>query len=224
MEMLNKYGRELTQKEIDTKYYRDFVGGMWDEMGELQFEFLLREGLKPNHYLLDVGCGALRGGIHFIRYLDDTHYYGIDSNTSLIESGKRESEENGLLEKHPQLLVNNKFEVSKFNMSFDYAIAQSVFTHLPINHIIRCLSEMSKVMKAEGVFFATFFEAPTSAYLEQFTHQKGGIITNYDQDPFHYSFKEFEWMSKLAGMNVKLIGDWKHPRCQKMIAFSVKSK
>ena len=29
--------------------------------------------------LIDIGCGALRGGVHFVRHLDPGHYFGMDS-------------------------------------------------------------------------------------------------------------------------------------------------
>ncbi len=219
---INSYGRQLTQEEIDAKAHRNFVGGMWDEIGTLQVTFLKEQGLKPSHYLLDIGCGALRGGIHFVRYLDDSHYCGIDINASLIYAGEKELQEAGLIDKQPHLLVNSMFEVSLFGKRFDYAIAVSVFTHLPMNHIIRCLIETHKVLNSNGIFYATFFEAPSPAYLGQIKHA-GGVVTNYDTDPYHYSFKEFQWMARVAGMNVRLIGNWKHPRDQKMLSFSIAS-
>jgi len=221
---INAYGRQLTQIEIDAKAHRDLVGGLWDEIGVLQINFMKEHGLAPGHDLLDVGCGALRGGIHFMRYLDSGRYYGMDINQSLIEAGKNEIHVAGLIDKQAHLLVNAKFEAHLFGKCFDYAIAQSVFTHLPINHIVRCLAEMRKVLKPTGIFFATFFEAPSAAYLDQITHTSGGIVTNYDADPFHYSFAEFEWMAKVTNMQVNLIGDWNHPRNQKMLAFRIRER
>ena len=54
--------------------HRLFVGGvddfLWTRIGELQFDFLRAQGLRPNHVLFDIACGALRGGVHFINYLD----------------------------------------------------------------------------------------------------------------------------------------------------------
>ena len=43
------------------------VGGLSDEIGPLQFFFLRWEGLRPEHTLVDVGCGGLLGGVHFVR-------------------------------------------------------------------------------------------------------------------------------------------------------------
>src|SRR6476620_10345865 len=63
--------------------HRDYVGGLWDEIGQLQFDFLVSNGLKPQHYLLDIACGSLRAGIHFIPYLETGHYLGIDKEPEL---------------------------------------------------------------------------------------------------------------------------------------------
>jgi hypothetical protein len=49
--------------------------------------FLKNAELKPHHSLLDVGCGCLRDGIHFIGYLKRGNYVGIDINQSLLDAG-----------------------------------------------------------------------------------------------------------------------------------------
>ena len=216
----NVYGRQLSPDEIAAKEHREFVGGLWDELGALQFGFLRSQGLLPRHRLLDLGCGALRGGIHFIRYLDAGHYYGMDINASLIEAGKRELEEYRLEGKHPHFLVNDKFELSGFATMFDSAIAISVFTHLPMNHIVRCLAEVRKVLRPEARFFASYFEAPVAACLQPLAHAPGNIVTNFDADPYHYAFEEVQWMAGSARLRVELIGEWGHPRGQRMLSFS----
>ncbi len=218
---VNEYWRQLTAAEMAAGEHRKFVGGMWDEIGKLQIEFLKAEGLLPHHRLLDVGCGSLRGGVRFVRYLDRGNYYGLDINASLIEAGKEELAQQGLVGKQPNLLVNDKFEMARFGVSFDYAIAVSVFTHLYMNHIARCLVETSKVLKPEGKLFATFFEAPSPVHLEPVEHDPGGVITNYDADPFHYSLSETERLSEAAGLSVEYLGDWGHPRDQRMLCFSL---
>src|ERR1700679_133746 len=76
--------------------HRSAVGGMWDEVGQLQFEFLVSEGLAPDSYLLDMGCGSLRGGIHFISHLEPSHYFGIDRTPRLLAAGETELERAGV--------------------------------------------------------------------------------------------------------------------------------
>lgn len=217
---INPYGKELESSAIDNGTHRNFIGGMWEELGQLQFEFLRSRGLLPRHKLVDIGCGCLRGGIHFARYLDSGNYYGLDINESLIRAGHKELEIANLQHKDCHLLVDDKFKISRFQTEFDFMISVSVFTHLPMNSIIRCLDEVRQTLTPAGVYYATFFEAPNSAHLE-IIHQTpiDNIITHYDSDPFHYSFEEIQLMSKLAGLQVDLIGEWNHPRNQRMLAF-----
>jgi cyclopropane fatty-acyl-phospholipid synthase-like methyltransferase len=216
---VNVYGRQLTADEIAAAQHRELVGGLWDEMGELQFEFLRCRGLAPSHRLADVGCGALRGGVRFIRYLDAGNYYGLDVNASLLEAGRRELAAAGLADKAAHLVADDRFALSRFGVQFDCAIAVSVFTHLPMNSIVRCLAETRAVLRAGGVFYASFFEAPGHPHLAPLPHSPGGIVTHYDADPYHYAFAQMQWMADAAGMAVELIGPWEHPRDQRMLAF-----
>lgn len=221
MKGINTYFRELSEDEIRQKVHRGFIGGFWEEVGQLQMEFLIKAGLKPDHKLLDIGCGCLRGGIHYVRYLQEGKYYGIDINQSLIDAGHVEIKEAGLSDKNPNLLVDDKFSFDKFYSRFNFMVSISVFTHLPMNIIIRCLKKSRGSLAKDGVYYATFFQAPVSACIEKLNQQPGGVITNYDSDPFHYSVDELAYMAKLAGLELNVIGDWGHPRNQKMAAFSL---
>ncbi len=139
------------------------IGGKWDEIGALQFEYLKAQGLRPHHKLLDVGCGSLRGGVHFVGYLDAGGYSGLDINKSLLDAGYDvELAALGLQDRLPRtnLVCDAEFEFGGPDGVFDYAMAQSVFTHLSLNRIRQCLAKVARVMKPGGVFYATFFELP----------------------------------------------------------------
>jgi len=222
MKGVNAYSKQLSREEIDKKMHREFVGGLWHEMGRLQFEFLVSVGLRPDHKFLDVGCGCLRGGVHFMKYLKAGHYYGLDINSSLIEAGKIEVEEAGLSHKAPTLMVDDRFSFSRFEEKFDFMASISLFTHLPFNSIVRCLKQAQGCLAPEGVYYSTFFEAPMPAHLEPISHVPGGVVTYCDANPFHYSAEELACMAKLTRLNVSVIGDWLHPRNQKMAAFSLR--
>lgn len=217
---VNEYHRQLTAQDIAAGEHRNFVGGMWDVIGPLQFTFMKNVGLRPEHKLADVGCGSLRGGVHFIRYLNPGNYYGLDINQSLLDGAAVEVSDAGLTDKAPKLLRADDFTVAQFGVKFDYAISVSLFTHLFLNHIVRCLTCVAIALKPGGKYFSTFFEAPRSPCLETITHQPGGIVTNYDSNPFHYSFAELEYAGRLAGLRCERIGDWGHPRAQKMLCFT----
>ena len=135
------------------------VGGRWEELGKLQFDFLLDKGLQPQHRLLDLGCGSLRAGLWFIRYLECGNYYGMDISPNIIEAGRRFLIEAGLESHEPHLTVNYnlKFE-GLSDVTFDYIIAQSVFTHMPGNDIEECFANLHGILKRSGVFYASFNE------------------------------------------------------------------
>lgn len=217
----NQDARQLTDVEIAGGEHRKFVGGMWEEIGEQQFEFLKKMGLQPGHRLMDIGCGCMRAGVYFVPYLDSQRYHGIDINPSLIEAGRQELSKNPAnAGKQPDLRVSDRFDLTQFEVKFDYLLAASVFTHLYVNHIGRCLVEVRKTLAPGGRFFATFFPAPRPLHLETLPHEPGGVVTHFDRDPFHYSLEEMEIIARLAGLQVNYVGDWGHPRGQKMLCFT----
>src|SRR5690606_28186794 len=130
------------QGQVQAGQHREVIGGLWDEMGRLQFEFMLAHGLQARHRLLDLGCGSLRGGVHFVRYLDPGHYHGLDNNQSLLDAGYDiELAAAGLQDRLPRgnLACSIDFEVPVDDGYFDFGIAQSLFTHMSFNSIRRCL-------------------------------------------------------------------------------------
>jgi SAM-dependent methyltransferase len=200
------------------------VGGRWDEIGRLQLDFVRAQGLLPHHKLLDVGCGALRGGVYFAGYLDPGNYFGVDISQELLDAGYDiELAAAGLQDRVPRrnLLCTCEFELSAFGERFDIAIAQSVFTHLSFNRVRQCLERLALVMTPGGVFYATFFERPDEAPAsEPIRHEPGGIVTFGERDPYHYSVADFEHAVRNLPWSVARIGDWGHPRAQRMLAFT----
>jgi len=203
-------------------WHKRAVGGMWEEMGKLQFEYMVSQGLQPEHYLLDVGCGSLRGGIHFVRYLETGHYSGIDSNARLLKAGRRELKKQTLDDRKPVLVQTDTFDFQVLHRSFDCALAVSVFTHISLNSITLCLMNMENVLKPGGRFYATFFENPQGKRNLRPLAQLGSDRnrqTYFDRDPYHYDFATFEWICEGTTLTAQYIGDWNHPRSQKMMLF-----
>jgi SAM-dependent methyltransferase len=219
-------GRKPRSTPTDWQYHerkhRRSVGGAWEDVGKLQFDFMVEHGLQPSHRLLDVGCGSLRGGVQFVRYLEDGHYYGIDRKQWLLDAAVNiELPEAGLGDKTVHLLCRDDFDVSSFNVAFDYALSISVLTHLPWNSILRCLVNVQRALKPGGQYYATFFEDRGGSHMTTPIEQPfGGIITYPDQDPYHYTFDVFEELAQRVGLNVTYIGEWQHPRNQMMMVFT----
>jgi cyclopropane fatty-acyl-phospholipid synthase-like methyltransferase len=157
------------------------IGGMWEEIGRLQFEFLITKNMQPHHNMLDLGCGTLRGGRHFIKYLQPGNYYGIDISPKTISSAKELVEQEGLSDKRPQLIVSESknLKFAEFSgQQFDYILAQSVFTHLQPEHIKECFEHIGTIMRSNAAFY--------------FTYNKGKEYEQTGFKDFRYPFSYFE--------------------------------
>jgi SAM-dependent methyltransferase len=217
------FDKQRVKEIVAAGGHRDIVGGAWDEIGELQFEFVKGQGLAPQHRLLDVGCGSLRAGIHFVRYLNRGNYFGVDMNESLLDAGYNiELENAGLRERltRQHLLCTGDFNLDGIPGDFDFALAQSLFTHLTFNRIRQCLERLSPKMKPHGRFYATFFELPADVPAHiPLSHSPGGVITHDVEDPYHYRLSDLRHAAKGLPWELQYIGDWRHPRAQRMVLF-----
>ena len=211
------YTRPLSEEEIISGRHRAKVKGPWEELGALQLAFLREQGLQQGHRLLDVGCGPLRGGIHLVDYLEPGGYYGVDINQSLLDAGYDHELPGHLRAKLPRdhLRATDRFDCD-FGVAFDYALAQSLFTHLSLNQIRLCLYRVAKVMPPGGRFFATFFRAPRSHPLDV-PRGDGRLWT--ERNAFFYYRADLKWAARCAPWEVRYIGKWGHPRHQMMMEF-----
>jgi SAM-dependent methyltransferase len=99
-------------------------------MGALQLSILAAAGMREYHSLLDVGCGSLRAGRFLIPYLEAGRYCGIDPEEAVVATGIRgELGESMLTLRRPRFTYRADFDASEFGERFDFAIAQSIFTH-----------------------------------------------------------------------------------------------
>jgi LPS sulfotransferase NodH len=191
--------------------HRESVGGMWEEIGRLQFEFVRRQCLKPDDILVDVACGALRGGVHFVRYLDKGHYLGIDKRIELIIYGV--AAELGLDDyklKRPRFVISDKFEFDRFDLRPSFAVAQSLFTHLVPDDIVLCLRNLRN-QAADGCrLFATFREV---------NDPQQNLPDSHAHAVYSYTQEEMAKFAADAGWDFTYIGDWGHPRGQCIAEF-----
>jgi SAM-dependent methyltransferase len=218
------YDQEQVGLAVAAGQHRDFVGGMWNEIGRLQFDFMRARGLTHEMVFLDIGCGCFRGGVHFVRFLTAGHYYGIEMNQALIDVGfEKELKPAGLAEKLPRenCVCNDTFDLTCLGrIKVDMALALSVFTHLPFNQIRLCLARLAPKMKESGSFYASFFECPpTGVTGDGLYHERGGVTSYGAIDPYHYSIDDLIYAAKYLPWSVSYVGPWGHPRDQRMICF-----
>lgn len=98
--------------------------------GDAQFDILVREGLRPTSYVLEIGCGALHAGVPLMRYLEPDRYVGIDPNAWLRDAQLRTWTIRRLAsEKRPRFLTRDDFDASQLGVQFDYVLAHSILSH-----------------------------------------------------------------------------------------------
>jgi SAM-dependent methyltransferase len=149
-----------------------FVGdGDYKAVG-LEFRKLFTEygGLKPQHRVLDVGCGIGRMAVPLTGYLaDGGDYHGFD----IVKKGVTWCQAN-ITPRYPNFSflhsdVRNKFynpdgvhEASSYRFpyddgSFDFSVLTSVFTHMFPADMENYTREISRVLKPRGTCFVTMF-------------------------------------------------------------------
>ena len=75
-------------------------------------------------------------------------------------------------------------------------------------------------MRPSSRFYLTFFEAPAPIHLAPIPHTPGNVVTFYDADPFHQAAEEIGDLASHCDLTMTLIGDWGHPRDQRMLCFT----
>jgi len=127
-------------------------------------------GLKPDHKVLDIGCGIGRMAIPLTGYLSKQgEYSGFD----IVPKGIYWCNQN-ISTKFPNFqftltdIYNKSYNPSgklsaatfKFpypDEYFDFAFATSIFTHLLPEDSVNYLAEACRVLKQGGVLFSTWF-------------------------------------------------------------------
>jgi hypothetical protein len=142
-------------------HYRAFVGDTqtYDVFSHMQFSLMTLLGLRETHTLLDVGCGSLRAGKLFLMYLLPDRYFGIEPEEWLVQEGiERELGREIVNRKRPRFLYDANFSCASFGVTFDFLIAQSIFSHAASTQIRRCLSQARASMRNTSLFAASFVE------------------------------------------------------------------
>ncbi len=127
---------------------------LWRMQRAFQIDFLQRMGLSPDHQLLDLGCGTLRGGLPLIGFLASHHYTGIDIRPEVIAEARRELEEAGLQQRHPRIEHVDGLADLDLEQRFEIIWAFSVLLHLEDEELDTCLAFVRRHLTDDGVLYA----------------------------------------------------------------------
>ena len=169
----------------------------------MAFNLLTTLGLRQHHSLLDIGCGSLRIGRLLIPYLNRGKYFGVEPNEWLVDEGiRRELGETLVQIKRPTFLFSDSPDtIAQPKISFDFALAQSIFSHCGLDLIKAWLSAISRSLARDGALVATFLIG------EEDSAQTGWIYP----DCVNYRPATLERAAKDVNLRFEIL-DWKHPR------------
>jgi cyclopropane fatty-acyl-phospholipid synthase-like methyltransferase len=185
--------------------YRAYVGPPedYDLIAAMTFNLLTTLGLRQHHSLLDIGCGSLRIGRLLIPYLNRGKYVGVEPNEWLVNEGIRRELGDALVQiKRPTFLFSaSPGAIAQVKSAFDFALAQSIFSHCGLDLIEGWLSAVSRSLAKRGALVATFLIG------DQDSPKTGWIYP----DCVNYRPETLDRAAKAVNLRFEIL-DWKHPR------------
>jgi SAM-dependent methyltransferase len=125
---------------------------LWEMKRAFQFEYLQRAGLERGQWLLDLGCGTLRGGLPLIEFLDTGHYTGVDVRAEVLDEARQELAQAGLAHKTPVLLHAGDLRGLELATRFDVIWAFSVLIHMDDEALEQALGFVARHLLPHGSF------------------------------------------------------------------------
>lgn len=148
--------RELA-KRLEQQHGRDAamamgVGGSFEAVGVLERELLIQHGLRPDDYLIDVGCGSGRLAAQLPAYLRG-RYLGTDVVPEFVENARRAAGRPDW-----RFEVSDGIAIPEGDGRADMVCFFSVFTHLFHEQTYVYLREARRVLKPGGKVVFSFLE------------------------------------------------------------------
>ncbi|XP_073392400.1 uncharacterized protein [Physcomitrium patens] len=138
--------------ELLVEQHHSYYGEPWAG-GRDVFDFLATSvSLQPGHRVLEIGCGTLRAGLHFIRFLELSHFFCLERDSlSLAAALLYELPANGLLHKRPFLIHGDDLQNTAALLDgppFDLIYSSAVFLHMADAAVWKTVSVMAMRLAA----------------------------------------------------------------------------
>ena len=208
-------GSETAEDASSPRSVRSLV----DAEGEWVYELLLAQGLRPDQYVMDVGCGSFAAAARLLPYMMQSHYWGYEQTMDRYLAGVHsELPKAGVAAERGHFVVNEEFDFSGVPHAFDYAIASSLLRRLPLNAVARCFASVVRKLTPEGRFFVTWAEPGPDLFEPR--QQPDGATTSADWPPYHHDFDVLARLAELAGGRIERLPDAHHPRGESLLVIA----
>lgn len=194
------------------------VGGDPGTMGPWQLNWLLSLGLHADSSLLDLGCGTLRGGLHFIRFLAPGRYHGADPHPELLALGAELVLRAGLTGNAPELLTLEALDASRAR--YDWILTQSVLNHLDEQGLIATVSRVARLLMPDGRW------ASTIRFDERVSRVEPGRPHGRRPQEYWRSLANPSWLEQVLakhGLYMQRTHEPRHPRGMDLFVAHVKA-
>lgn len=228
----------ITEKRVPARKDTFIGGGDFIAVGEDFFKTLKRHGLRPEHNILDIGCGQGRMARPMIDSLGG-HYFGMDINSDGIAWCKIQYADMPNFEFHHMDVYNSRYNKSGSQPAEDYlfplegskfemAFLTSVFTHMLAGEVANYLKEISRTLKPGGKVLATWYildavsraaKSPRIDFAYEFDAVSRTSIKSTPEAAIAFDFEFIQSLYKEAGLEILTIesGHWARPESAYML-------
>jgi SAM-dependent methyltransferase len=174
------------------------VGGDFDAVGIIERDLLISQGLAPDSFLVDAGCGTGRLAAALTGYLTGT-YVGTDVIPDFLTHARQL-----VPQKNFRFELVKGFELPIATGTADLICFFSVFTHLLHEHSYAYLREAKRAIKPGGTIVFSFLEFATPSNWAIFETQLNGTHAHLNM---FMSRDAIESWAKHLGLRIDAIID-----------------
>jgi len=190
---------ETAQERFDRVGLRGWPGPAADfeKIAQISVDLLVARGLEPADRILDVGAGTLRIGRKLIARQDPGAYVGVEPAELALAAGAR-SIEDLVRRKRPRLLVGSRPSFVPVG-GFRFALAQSVFSHLPLAQVAAWTRQISQALAPGGQLVFSWFPGPADYQGQAYAKRA------------EYRAETLAGLAEASGLVFEAV-PWPHPR------------
>jgi len=180
------------------------IGGEFEAFGILERELLIQSGLRPDGYVIDVGCGSGRLAKPLSEYLTG-RYLGTDVVPDLVAHAR------ALVERPDwRFEVVDGLTIPEADSQADVVCFFSVLTHLLHEESYVYLREAKRVLKPTGTIIFSFLEFSIPSHWAVFAENVETIAEDHPLNIFISREAIGVWAAHL-GLRVEAIYDGDKP-------------